>query len=83
MTEELRNFWTKASRPWMVAYEISTVAKPATALDAVDESDHATDVGKVNEGIAYVAAGLEVDTEVHEVVGAEADLVEGGLERQL
>jgi hypothetical protein len=60
-----------------------TVAKPATALDAVNESDHATDVGKVDEGIAHVAAGLEVDTEVHEVVGAEADLVEGGLERQL
>lgn len=60
-----------------------TEADPATTLDAIDERDHAMNIGEVDEGVAYVAAGLEVNAKVHEVVSAEADIVEDGLERHL
>lgn len=34
---------------------------PETTLDAVDEHQHAVRVGKVDEGIAHVAAGVEIN----------------------
>jgi len=60
-----------------------TICSPGTTLEAVDEGDHATYVGEVDEGIAHVAAGLEVDAKVEEIVGAKADFVEDSLERHL
>lgn len=59
------------------------VGCPATTLDAVDEGDHATDVGEIDEGVAHVAARLEVNAEVEEVICAKADFVKNGLERHL
>jgi len=58
-------------------------SNPGTTLDAVDERNHAADIGEVDEGIAHIATGLEVNAKVHEVVGTEADIVENGLERHL
>lgn len=56
-----------------------TEAIPATTLKTVDEGDHAVDIGEVDEGIAHIAARLEVDTKVQEVVGTKADVIEDGL----
>ena len=58
-------------------------ARPRTTLNAIDECNHAMNIGEVDEGIADIARGLEVDAEVDEVVGAEADIVEDCLERHL
>ena len=58
-------------------------ADPGATLETVDEGDHAVDIGEVDEGIANVAGGLEVDAKVHEVVSTEADIVEDGLQGQL
>ena len=56
------------------------IGSPAATLDAVDEGNHATDVSEVDEGIAHVAARLEVNAEVDEVVRTEADFVQEALE---
>lgn len=41
------------------------------------------DVCEVDEGVTDVGGVLEVDAKVHEVVGAEASVVEDGLESEL
>lgn len=56
---------------------------PESALDTIDEGEHAIGVGEVDEGVANVAARLEVYAKVHEVVSAEADFVEDVLQGHL
>lgn len=60
-----------------------SITNPATTLELVDEGDHTMDVGEVDEGITNVACRLEVDAQVHEVVGTEASIVEDSLESHL
>ena len=60
-----------------------TEADPATALNAIQKSNHAVDVSEVDEGVSHVAARLEVDAQVDKVESTEADIVEDRLERQL
>jgi hypothetical protein len=62
---------------------VGTVTNPGATLDVIEQVGHAVDVGEVDEGIADVATGLEVNAKVHEVVGTKALLVEDGLEGQL
>jgi hypothetical protein len=49
--------------------------RPEATLHAIDEGEHAVGIGKVDEGVPNVAAGLEIDLETQEVVGAERELV--------
>lgn len=58
-------------------------AGPEPTLDAVDEREHAVGIREVDEGVANIAARLEVDTKVHEVVSAKADVIEDVLEGHL
>lgn len=58
-------------------------AGPEPTLDAVDEREHAVGIREVNEGVANVAARLEIDTKVHEVVSAKADVIEDVLKGHL
>jgi hypothetical protein len=62
---------------------VGAVSEPAATLNVVDESDHSVDVGEVDEGVANIAARLEVNAKVHEVVGAKALLIEDSLEGRL
>jgi hypothetical protein len=54
-------------------------ARPRATLQTIEQGDHAIGVGEVDEGIAHVAARLEIYAEVQEVVCAEADIVEDSL----
>ena len=56
------------------------VGGPTATLDTIDEGDHTTNICEVDEGIAYIAARLEVNAEVEEIVGAEANFVKNRLE---
>lgn len=58
-------------------------AGPATMFNAVDERDHAMDITEIDEGIAHIAAGLEINSKVDKVISAEADIIENGLEGHL
>lgn len=56
---------------------------PESTLDAVNERQHAVGIGEVDEGVTNVAARLEVNAKVHEVVCAEADVIEDVLQGHL
>lgn len=62
---------------------VGLVTDPAFAFNVVKNGKHAVDVGEVDKGIADIASSLEVNAEVNEVVGAEADVVKHLLQRQL
>lgn len=62
---------------------VGVEAGPESTLNTIDEGEHAIGVGEVDEGVANVAARLEVYAEVHEVVSAEADFVEDVLQGHL
>lgn len=58
-------------------------ARPDAVFDAVDQHKHAVGVGEVDEGVSDVAARLEIDPEIDEVVCAEAGDVDDVLESHL
>lgn len=56
---------------------------PEATLDAIDEHEHTVRIGKVDEGVANVAAGLEINPQIYEIVGAEAGDVDHVLQSHL